>query len=114
MAYPAIIPVLKVYKGDTFSASFTIKSDSSALNFVSLGWGSWIAQWRETPGSKTAVSFTVDSTLASTGTIKITMSAANTATLKNGYWDLQAVKGNEVKTWLRGEVLVQQDVTRVS
>lgn len=114
MVFPAIVPVLKVYKGDTFSASFTIKSDSSPLNFVSLGWGSWTAQWREQPSSDNPVAFTVDSTLASTGVIKITMTATNTATIKDGYWDLQAVKGSEVKTWLRGEVLVQQDVTRAS
>lgn len=114
VTFPALAPVLKVYKGDTFSASFIINSDGSPMNLVSLGWGSWTAQWRETPSSGAAVSFTIDSTLASTGRITITMSATNTATLKNGYWDLQAVKGNEVKTWLRGEVLVQQDITRAS
>jgi hypothetical protein len=114
VAFPAIVPVLKVYRGDTFSASFVIKSDDSPLDFVSLGWGSWSAQWREKPLADNPVAFTVDSTSASSGCLKITMAASNTATLKDGYWDLQATKGGEVKTWLRGEVLVQQDVTRAS
>jgi hypothetical protein len=103
-----------VYKGDTFSASFTLKSNDSPLNLVSLGWGSWTAQWREHPTSDNPVAFAVDSALASTGRITITMTATNTAAIKNGYWDLQAVNGNNVKTWIRGEVLVQQDVTRAS
>ena len=114
MAFPAVVPVLKVYKGDTFSASFTIKSDDLPLNFSSLGWGSWSAQWRPLPTSTTSIAFAVDSSLASTGVIKITMTATNTTNLKNGYWDLQATKNAEVKTWLRGEVLVEQDVTRAS
>ncbi len=114
MVFPAIVPALKVYKGDTFSASFTISSNDSPLNFVSLGWGSWTAQWREHPTSDNPVAFAVDAALASTGRITVTMTATNTALIKTGYWDLQALKSSEVKTWIRGEVLVEQDVTRAS
>ena len=116
MAFPITVPALKVYKGDTFSASYVLKEGypAEAVNLPGQGWTNWTAQWRSYPTSTTAVSFNVDTTNAATGRIVISLTATQAATLKDGYWDLQSTRNSEVKTWIRGKVLYVKDVTRAS
>lgn len=114
VAFPASVPVLKIYKGDTFNASFVLKSNDEPIDFVAQGWTTWTAQWRETKTATASVPFIVDASQSNIGRIKITMTAMNTRSVKKGYWDIQAIRGEEVKTWLRGDVLTDGDVTRGS
>jgi hypothetical protein len=117
MTFPVIIPNIKVYQGDTFTASYVFNDKTTGLpiNLVAAGWASWIAQWRPTEASTEVVNFTVDATYASTGRIIVTASTVNTRLIKDGIWDLQATQsGTVVRTWIRGRVESIGDVTRAT
>jgi hypothetical protein len=91
-----------------------INGITTPINLVAEGWGNWTAQWRPNDSSSDHIDFEVDDSQASQGRIGIFLSAANSLLVKNGVWDLQATRGEEVKTWIRGEVTHMKDVTRVS
>lgn len=112
MSFPTNVGTLSVYAGDTFSQTFTFKEDDVAIDLVDAGWGSWTAQYRKNASSTTAVSFAVDASSAASGQITITLSAAQTATLESGVFDLQATQGSVVRTWVAGGLNVRKDVTR--
>lgn len=112
MSFPTNVGTLSVYAGDTFSQTFTFKEDDVAIDLVDAGWGSWTAQYRKNASSTTAVSFAVDTSSAASGQITITLSAAQTATLESGVFDLQATQGSVVRTWVAGGLNVRKDVTR--
>ena len=112
MSFPTNVGTLSVYAGDTFSQTFTFKEDGSAIDLVDAGWSSWTAQYRKNANSTTAVSFTVDASAAATGQITISLSAAQTATLDSGVFDLQATQGSVVRTWVTGGINWSKDVTR--
>lgn len=117
MAFPLIVPTLKVYIGDTFSASYVLKegSPAEAIDLDADSWTNWTAKFRTYPTATASVSFTVDTSDAANGRIVVSLTATQTAAMtKNGYWDLQSTRGSEVKTWIRGKVLVMKDVTRAS
>lgn len=78
--------------GSTFTAS--VKADLRASTTV-------------------AASFDVDDTDADTGTLVLTMTAADTGTLPPGrwFWDLQGTVGSVVTTYVGGKVTVVGDVT---
>ena len=112
MSFPTNVGTLSVYAGDTFSQTFTFKEDDTAIDLPTQGWASWTAQYRRNESSTTAVSFSVDDSSADSGQITITLSAAQTATLESGVFDLQATQGSVVRTWVRGGLSVSEDVTR--
>lgn len=112
MSFPTNVGTLSVYAGDTFSQTFTFKEDDVAIDLVDAGWDSWTAQYRKNASSTTAVSFAVDTSSAASGQITITLSAAQTATLESGVFDLQATQGSVVRTWVAGGLNVRKDVTR--
>ena len=116
MAFPLIVPALKVYQGDTFSASYILKEGIPAevIDLTAEGWTSWTAKWRSHPTSTSYVSFVVDTTAATSGRIVVSLTATQTSTLENGYWDLQSTRNSEVKTWIRGKVTAIKDVTRAN
>lgn len=68
--------------------------------------------WRENPDDVLAVTFTV--TVLSPGTLRITLSGAQTALLpENGVWDFeQRPPGTDPVTLLAGTVLISKDITR--
>lgn len=112
MSFPTNVGTLSVYAGDTFSQTFTFKEDDVAIDLVDAGWSSWTAQYRKNASSTTAVSFAVDASSAASGQITITLSAAQTASLESGVFDLQATQGSVVRTWVAGGLNVRKDVTR--
>ena len=112
MAFPTNVGTLSVYAGDTFSQTFTFKEDDEAIDLVEAGWSAWTAQYRKNANSTTAVSFTVDASVAVNGQITISLSAAQTANLDSGVFDLQATQGSLVRTWLTGGISWFKDVTR--
>jgi hypothetical protein len=117
MTFPVIIPNIKVYQGDTFTASYVFNDKTTGLpiNLVTAGWASWTAQWRPSSTSTDVVNFTVDATYASTGRIIVTATPVNTRLVKDGVWDLQATQsGTVVRTWIRGRVEGIGDVTRAT
>lgn len=118
--FPASVPDVEIYAGDTAEwPPFTFTTDGTPIDLTD--WDDWTATWRPTPGSADSVDLDVDTTAGATGTVKITASATATRAMQNlapkvfdgfGYWDLQAVNGAVVRTWLRGKTINREDVTR--
>lgn len=116
MTFPVTVPNIKVYQGDTFTASYIFNDATTdlPLDLVDEGWTTWTAQWRPSSPSTEVVNFTVDSTYAADGRIIVTAAPASTRLVKDGVWDLQSTRGSEVKTWIRGRVEGIGDVTRAN
>jgi hypothetical protein len=109
------VPVVAIYSGDTaIWPTYTFTDDSQQpRNLVAEGWGSWEAQWRPKADADTEITLVVDDSNAASGVIKISSGPVNTALMGgNGVWDLQAVNGGTVKTWVRGKTKWTEDVTR--
>ena len=115
MTFPATAPVVQIYAGDTYTQTYVFKDDAGvAIDLSAEGWGDWAAQYRTTRPALTAHDFDVDATLASQGSITVSMTKEATDELvHNGVWDLQATNGAALKTWITGAVHVEKDVTRV-
>lgn len=112
---PTLIEPVEIYAGDTAQwPTFTMKnSDLQPINLVAEGWTDWEAQWRPTIDSDSEMTLQVDTSRAQFGEIAITASATQTRTMgASGVWDLQAKRGAEVKTWVRGKTKYTKDVTR--
>lgn len=102
---------LTVYAGDDYTHTVTAVDGNG--DPVDLSDRTWTAQWRRSRVSATAVAFTVDTTNAAAGVLVVSLTAAQTAQLASGEWDLQGVYGDgTVETLLQGEVVVTKDVTR--
>lgn len=112
MSFPTNVGTLDVYAGDTFSQTFTFKENDEAIDLDAAGWTSWTAQYRKNPSSTTAISFSVNTEDADTGQITIGLTAAQTAELESGVFDLQATQGTAIRTWIRGGITVTKDITR--
>lgn len=109
---PVRVPDNDVYAGDTGTfGPYVIKEDGVAVNLT--GW-TWECMWRpHDPEGNPAVTLTVDSSLATSGTISITATTTQTRAMGgNGVWDLQGTKAGVVKTWLMGATTWYEDVTR--
>lgn len=110
MSIPATYNI-RHYQGDTFQLIFTMNNDLTAQTPL--------CQLRTDPGSAVVtVAMTVTSTY-SAGTNKTTftcsLTATQTAALLAGtvyYWDFQLTNGAVVNTYLRGNFVVQAEVSR--
>jgi hypothetical protein len=113
------------YRGDTKEWTIEFADDATPPAPVDMSGWTWEAQIRATldePDSIVAT-ITVDHTDAATGTLGLTLPAAQSDNLVTGpaagfdpgkaryYWDLQGTSGSVVKTWLAGKVDVKGDVT---
>lgn len=114
-AFPIKVPVIKLYRGDSFSQTYVFKNNinNTPKNLVQEGWSNWKAQWRPEVDSETVVDFLVNTTNASNGEILISLTAAQTAIMRKGIWDLQATQNLIIRTWLSGKVEFEKDVTNV-
>ena len=99
------------YRGDTLTLEFAFEDeDGVALALPTTG---WTAQIRTLPDSAVALEdFTVTSSAAGTGVVVASLTGAQTADLSGGVWDLQQTSGGVVRTYLRGSVTFEGDVTR--
>lgn len=113
--FPVGVPTLEIYRGDSFSQSYVLKDavTGDPRDLSAEGWSGWIAQWRPFVDSDETVDFTVDVSDVAEGRVGIALSAAQTAGLRRGVWDLQASQGSVVRTWLSGNVDFVKDVTHV-
>jgi hypothetical protein len=111
----AEVPTVEIYAGDTaIWPVYTFKDDDgNPRNLVQEGWGSWEAQWRPKADSDMLINLVIDDSQANVGIIKVVAGSTKTVQMGgNGVWDLQAVNGSTVKTWVRGKTKWIQDVTR--
>lgn len=107
---------LTIYRGDSYSESLEFFEDEAeTVALVLPADGTWRAHIRpaETDAGLSG-QFTVDATLAATGRITISLLPAVTAVLPAlCYYDLEhSPVGGGVRTYVRGEITVLQDVTR--
>lgn len=109
---PASVPDVPIYAGDTVDfPPYTFQDENDDPLDVS-GY-SWSAQWRAYPTAKTSIELAVDDTDAATGTVRVSASSEQTSSMTgNGVWDLQAIDGDRVTTWVRGVTVFTKDVTR--
>jgi hypothetical protein len=99
------------YRGDTLTLEFTFEDEAGvALALPTTGWA---AQIRNLPDAATTIAdFTIDSSAAATGVVVASLTGTQTADLSGGVWDLQQTTGAVVRTYLRGSVTIEGDVTR--
>jgi hypothetical protein len=112
---PVTVPTVEVYAGDTVDwPIYTLQNpDQSPRDLEGEGWTEWRAQWRVKEVSPVAIDLIVDASEANVGVLKIKASPEATASMNvPGVWDLQATKGDEIKTFLRGKTKYTKDVTR--
>jgi hypothetical protein len=113
MALP-LINNITLYRGDDFSYPVTIQVGGVALNLTGA---TILSQIKVTTEDATpAVSFTVGSIVAASGQFTLsltgTQTAALTALLSGGVYDVQITLGGVNTTYLAGSVTLTKDVTR--
>lgn len=97
-------------RGDTW----TLEVEITGQNLT--GW-TWECKWRDDPSDVAALTTaTVDTSLAATGIVAFTVSAATTGALtglpRNVYYDVQRTAGGVVETVVKGILTIEWDVTR--
>jgi hypothetical protein len=100
-----------IEKGTDFEATFNLfESDSSAAVLSQLG--TTYAQIRKHPSSTSYVEFSKTIT-AATGTIKISLTGEQTATLKAGrnYFDIVLTISNKKTKVIKGTAIVEESVS---
>lgn len=114
MSFPITVPTITPYRSDTLVMTYVFKDGDplTPIDLVADGWGSWKAQFRPSEDSATYLEFAIDTTDADQGKVNLSLTATQTADLTSGVWDLQAVRGEEVRTWIRGNVKMIEDVTK--
>ena len=103
-----------IYIGDTYSHSFSFYDENG--DPIDKSGVDILAQVRETAASSTVLA-TFDSGVSGVGdqTVTLTLPYSITENLPpvNFYWDYQETESGIVTTRLKGECLIQQDVSRV-
>lgn len=99
---PATTIPTPVYQGDFcqfYSYTFTGLDLSAAA-----GWGNWRGVWRPTIGALTEIDLAVDITYASTGTLTMSATSDQTATMgSGGVFDVKATDATgRVQTFIFG------------
>lgn len=116
MTFPATVPALQIYAGDTYTQEYVFKdaTTNDPIDLDAEGWTDWAAQYRHIRDDVQAYSFTVDASQADIGVIVVNMDKDTTKKLETaGVWDLQAVNGATLRTFITSQVQVVKDVTRV-
>lgn len=104
---------IKIMRGDTEVFNITVTdSAGAAVNLTGDVFTSQIRYNRD--DSSVAASFTCDITNALAGEVRLTLSAATSATLVAGtaYWDLQRSDIGVITTIVAGKCTILADVTR--
>jgi len=102
---------LEFYRSDTWTHEVRFVDVDD--NPVDVSAWSFASQVRRRTSSDLIVSFQVDSSLASTGTIVFTVQAPLTDIEAGRYrYDVERTQGNVVQTVVQGGVVVSGDITR--
>lgn len=111
MVAPTIIRSVDIYSGDScFFPSLTFKTNNVPVDLSS--W-TFTAQWRSSREDATAMALNVDASGSATGVIVVSATPEQTAAMGGrGVWDLQGIRGSEVRTFVTGATTYSRDVTR--
>jgi hypothetical protein len=110
----AIYANLTVDQGSDFSSVVTVTDSDDQL--VDLTNYTRVGQIRKTYTSSTAVDFVITSNTPTNGELTITLTAAQTASMKPGryVYDVEIVSGGVVTRVVEGQLEVTPRVTRTS
>lgn len=98
---------LHIYRGDTFTTVFEFADgDGTPLDLPTTGWRAhFMAFGKDEP--------TIFDVSAVENRVTVSLPAAITEGLEHGgKWDLELTEGGNVRTYVRGDVAVELDVTR--
>lgn len=103
---------LDLYTGDTFVASFRLKSGD---DYVDLSSSTVTAEIRNADDTLYG-SFSVETPAEEDGRVNLRLTSVQTANFRlfasNNYrWDLQVATAGAVRTWVRGNLRIHRDVT---
>lgn len=104
---------LSFYRGDDYSHQITFTDNASppeALNLSSYEFAAQIRP-RAEKSSILLATFTIDVSQAASGILVLHLNKAQTR-IDSGFWDLEVDDGTKTKTWLKGTVTVDGDVTQ--
>ena len=112
----AIVSNLIIDQGTTFKADIDVTdTDGNVLNLTGY---TTAGQMRKSYASSTATDFTASIQSASNGTVRITLSAAQTNVLKAGRYvydvEIKKTSTNEVTRVVEGQIEVTPGVTKVA
>lgn len=96
---------LIAYRGDTWSETFRITSGGAPIDLT----GATVASWAtDLDGVKTELTTVVDVPNAA-----ITIMFPSNVVVRAGHYsyDIESTKDDIVTTWVRGRLVVQQDIT---
>lgn len=106
---------LYIYQGDTFNMKVRLRQltvDSQAGNVVDVTGAVGAAQIRTSPTSNVALA-TMACVVNNDFSIDLSMTATQTSGLVQGVWDFQLTwPDGSIKTYLKGNVYITQEVTR--
>lgn len=105
--FPPRVPALELYAGDSFQETVRFRDQGAPVDLSA--WTDWKAEWRS--GDRIEV-FGVDTTQLASGFVTLMLEPSQTRGMEPaGTWDLQAVRGSEVRTWCAGSTTWRIDVT---
>lgn len=111
MAVPVYGTKLDVYAGDTWSQAFVFKVGDDPEDLSA--WTDWESEWRPVDTSTTEIALTVDASDAVNGVIVVSATPEQSRAMgANGVFDIQAVQGSTVRTFIRAATKWKLDVTR--
>jgi hypothetical protein len=112
VAVPIYSTALEVYAGDTWSQAFVFKTGDDPEDLT--GWSDWEAEWRETPDATDSITLSASvSGDPADGTIVVSATPEQTRAMgASGVFDVQALDGVTVRTFIRCKTKWRQDVTR--
>lgn len=100
---------LRFYRGDDRGVQFTF---TNAGTPIVLPTSTWTSQIRAKAGDPVLASFTVDSTQAGSGIIKVGLAHADSAMLPTRcLYDLQVNDAGSITTYLQGTITMEGEVT---
>jgi hypothetical protein len=101
-----------IYQSAPYTLIITI---SNSVGPINVSTSTFASQLRRYPASSdVAATFAIDTSQASTGTIQLSLTSAQTAGLAPGpyKWDVDKIDGTTITPLAKGEIIVEGDVTR--
>ena len=109
---PVDVGVWRIYGGDYRAIEATIHSGDAPADLSRFT--DWLAQWRPYASSRASVDLTVDAERASEGVIVVSIPGELSGVggqLRSGVFDVQASDEGVVRTFFRGTIVWEGDVT---
>lgn len=102
-----------VVGGYPWSRKIRITLPDGTNDLVAAGWANWSLKWRPSGGSAQAVTLAVDASLASTGYLTLSATAADTAGMgEDGYAELRGELAGVPVPFARVPFIWEQGINR--